>query len=104
MNGGAAVVDDFKLRLLRGIDSADFGDVSVLLARLDAIQEQPQLIDPHLEGLIAPVLKEVLRSLQPRECSSYQGDLFQILYHYTKIRGAKVVGGQQSFSLTDALD
>lgn len=100
MNAGRTVIENFEVDLLEALHKREFGNVSDVLSKLDVIQEQPQLIDPYLEALVEPVLN-ILQDLSPAPLSTFQADLYRVLYYYTKIRGAKVVG-KLSMSVFDS--
>lgn len=88
------IIESFQINLNESIARGEFANVSHLLSKLDAIQEQPQLTDPYIEQLIQPVLKVVLE-LPNAPVSQFVEDSYHVLYHYTKIRGAKIIGMHQ---------
>lgn len=93
MNPVRDVLEAFQVSLLESIARREFRNISGFLSRLDVLQEQPQLIDPWLEKIIDPVLNEV-QQLTALPISHFLADCYHVLYYYTKIRGAKVIGKQ----------
>ena len=86
------LIEHFKTQLSDGIKDCRFRDVTSLLSKLDALQEQPQSLDPYLQDLIDPVVSILQSSLVREPLDPFHADLYHILYYYTKIRGAKVIG------------
>lgn len=86
------VITSFRDQLRRSLTIRHFDNVDVLLSSLDAIQEQPQLIDPYVEQFTTPILSILSSSLSPEVLSPFHADLYHILYTFTKIRGSKVIG------------
>ncbi|KAI8577490.1 hypothetical protein K450DRAFT_212781 [Umbelopsis ramanniana AG] len=61
---------------------------------LDVYQEQPHLLDPHLESLIEPVVIRIranISSSSAMEAQSKCAWLFKYLYYLTKARGYKTI-------------
>lgn len=68
-------------------------DLSAL--QLDEYQEQSYLLDPHLDRLINPLLQTFRRHVRKAGASlntARVGRLAELLYFFTKVRGAKTVG------------
>eukprot|EP00741_Cyanophora_paradoxa_P003051 tig00000663_g2963.t1 len=57
-----------------------------ICAILDKYQEQPQLLDPHLETILAGTMARVKRRDVPADVLPR---LFRVVYHITKVRGYK---------------
>lgn len=91
MNAGKQVIEDFQAGLLSGLEHDSFGNVTKLLSKLDAVQEQPQLLDPYLQALIDPIVSRLTDGLRPIPLTPHLRDLFHILYYLSKVRGAKVI-------------
>ncbi|KAF9046718.1 armadillo-type protein [Panaeolus papilionaceus] len=65
---------------------------------LDEYQEQPYLLDPYLEGLVAPVVERlkdftIAFNADPTKYKSYfrAGNIASVLYSYIKFRGYKAI-------------
>ncbi|ORY81334.1 hypothetical protein BCR37DRAFT_358440, partial [Protomyces lactucae-debilis] len=67
-----------------------FNGLDAQLTKLDAVQEQPQLIDPHVQGLLDPITAHLVQSLL-KPMPTFVQDLYRIVYHLCKLRGAKVI-------------
>jgi len=76
---------------------------STLISRsnqqLEKYQEQPSLLDPHMEGLVVPLMRRVRAhrdrsvagSSEPEE-DAFVLAIFRLLYTLCKVRGYKTVG------------
>jgi hypothetical protein len=67
--------------------------------QLEKYQEQPSLLDPHMEGLVVPLMRRVRAhrdrsvagSSEPEE-DAFVLAIFRLLYTLCKVRGYKTVG------------
>ncbi|CCG82036.1 protein of unknown function [Taphrina deformans PYCC 5710] len=94
MNAGKIVVGEFQAEFLRRVHSRNLEDVDVLLSKLDAIQEQPQILDEYIQHFFDTILTLVVDKLLPESLTGFYADLYVVLYYFTKIRGAKVIISQ----------
>lgn len=62
-------------------------------AKLNVFQEQPELLDPHLDGIISPLMKIARNIIAKGEfCGHpYLLKVFKIIYVLAKVRGYKTV-------------
>ncbi len=61
---------------------------------MDKYQEQPQLLDPHLESIVSPLMKLIRASFEKK---SFLNVLCKMIYILTKVRGYKTVGMSVKF-------
>ncbi|GAA5864093.1 hypothetical protein JCM8547_005133 [Rhodosporidiobolus lusitaniae] len=69
-------------------------EVEDLRATLDEYQEKPHLLDPHLEPLVSPLLAVLRRQVSQSDAllsGTRLNRLAKVIYHYTKVRGSKVL-------------
>lgn len=92
MNEAARVVERFSTELAQAVRLKSFHDINTTLWKLDALQEQPQQLDTRLQGFIDSIVEQLLPTLKAQELDQFHADLYSVLYHLTKIRGAKVIG------------
>ncbi|KAJ3045625.1 hypothetical protein HK097_001161 [Rhizophlyctis rosea] len=89
-------------------------DLDKICGTLDQYQEQPHLLDPHLEQLIDPVVTGLRRhigktfggakrteSAQERDIVVKLHPFFRYIYHLTKVRGYKTVVKFLSHEVSD---
>jgi hypothetical protein len=67
--------------------------------QLHKYQEQPELLDPHLEAIITPLMDSVRLSLHKFsrhesvvDSSALCYRIFQVIYNLAKVRGYKTIG------------
>jgi hypothetical protein len=68
--------------------------VEVEIFQMDKYQEQPQLLDPHLESIVSPLMKLIRASFEKK---SFLNVLCKMIYILTKVRGYKTVGMSVKF-------
>ncbi|KAG2186104.1 hypothetical protein INT43_002542 [Umbelopsis isabellina] len=71
-----------------------FEHAAEALALLDTYQEQPHLLDPHLESMITPAVERIRTCVSKDSAIETQNKciyLFQYLYYLTKTRGYKTI-------------
>jgi hypothetical protein len=67
-------------------------DLVFRIIQLDKYQEQPQLLDPHLETLISGLMRACrVYVSEKRSIDSRGAKLFRIVYWFTKVRGSKTI-------------
>lgn len=63
--------------------------------QLDEYQEQPYLLDPHLESLLSPLLAGFRAHIKQPQASLSTARLERVshlIYFFTKVRGPKTIG------------
>ena len=91
MHEGSAVVKDFYQKLQAAIRLERFDNLEHLLQRLDLIQELPHLIDPYVQTIFDHIGPLLVASLRTGQASDFIHDLYCVIYHLTKLRGAKTI-------------
>ena len=71
----------------QGTDSA----ANRLVAIFDKYQEQPNLLDPHLETITSPIILHLRAMILERRELKHSNHLFRVLYVLTKVRGYKTI-------------
>ncbi len=92
MEKGEIVLQKFSKELKIGIQKREFEDIETTLAGLEFLQELPQLLDPYIEELIYPIAHILVRNLTEEPLTPFLASLYHIIYHLSKIRGAKIIG------------
>lgn len=92
MNAGHEIINEFLTAFDRALGSQCFDHVDSTLHNLDGIQEQPQLIDPHVQYIVDRCTSILVPALATGELDQFHKDVYCIIYHLTKIRGSKVIG------------
>lgn len=91
-SANALAITAFSNSVQQALSDEHFDDVSRTLRHLDLLQEQPQLLDSHIVDLVDRILQRIIADLEVTKISSFVNDLYHVLYQFTKIRGAKVIG------------
>lgn len=71
----------------------------VITWQLDEYQEQPYLLDPHLELLLSPLIaafRTHIKLPHPQLDTPRLQRISHLIYFFTKVRGAKTIGQSQS--------
>ena len=65
-----------------------------LLAQLQRYQEQPELLDPHLELIITPLMRIACRGMSDARPVALDAchRVFRVIYTLAKVRGYKTIG------------
>jgi hypothetical protein len=64
----------------------------VFFSQLQRYQEQPELLDPHIEAMVTPMMDMIRRLMNDPTSQAVCHRVFRVIYTLAKVRGYKTIG------------